>query len=210
MAMPSSERFRESTRGRVLALLRRADRTIEELAVALKLSDNAIRAHMATLERDGLVRQQGVRRGPGAGKPAVVYALSDEGDVQQSRAYAPVLAALLLELSNTHSSEEVEALLGAVGKRLAASAPRSTGDREARVRSAVELLNALGGDAVLEKTKRGYLIRGCGCPLSSAVTQHPGTCEAIRSLLTDITGAEVVERCDRSGRPRCCFTVPAA
>jgi predicted ArsR family transcriptional regulator len=60
-----SPRFLETTRGRVLAHLRRGPATVEELAQALGLTDNAIRPHLTALERDGLVRQTGVRRGPG-------------------------------------------------------------------------------------------------------------------------------------------------
>jgi predicted ArsR family transcriptional regulator len=59
-------RFFETTRGQIVGLLRRGRRTVEELARALGLTDNAVRNHLATLERDGLVRQDGVRRGPGA------------------------------------------------------------------------------------------------------------------------------------------------
>ena len=55
------ERFFESTRGQVLALLRRGPRTIDEMAAALGLTDNAIRAHVAALERDALVLRRGVR-----------------------------------------------------------------------------------------------------------------------------------------------------
>ena len=65
-------RFMESTRGQIVSLLRRSARTVEELAGALGLTNNAIRNHLATLERDGIVRQEGIRRGPGAGKPATV------------------------------------------------------------------------------------------------------------------------------------------
>jgi predicted ArsR family transcriptional regulator len=47
--------FFESTRGRVVTLLRRSGRTVEELARELGLTDNGVRAHLATLERDGVV-----------------------------------------------------------------------------------------------------------------------------------------------------------
>jgi predicted ArsR family transcriptional regulator len=66
-------RFFGTTRGQLTALLRRGARTVEELAASLELTDNAIRNHLSSLERDGLVRQAGVRRGPGAGKPAVLF-----------------------------------------------------------------------------------------------------------------------------------------
>ena len=42
--MPLSQRFFASTRGRIVALLRRESRTVDELAQALDLTDNAVRA----------------------------------------------------------------------------------------------------------------------------------------------------------------------
>ena len=54
------ERFFDSTRGRVVNLLRGKSGTVIELAEALGLTDNAVRAHLLSLERDGLVRQSGV------------------------------------------------------------------------------------------------------------------------------------------------------
>ena len=210
MTILSSDRFRRSTRGKVLELLRRSERTIEELAAALGLTDNAIRAQLSALERDGLVRQHGVRRGPGAGKPALVYTLSNDAEVKMSQAYAPVLGALLEELAGQMTEAQLEALLMAVGRRIAAGSARATGTREARVNSAVELLNALGGDARVEKSGENYLIRGSGCPLSSAVARRPETCSAVQSLLSEVIGASVVESCERGTRPNCCFTVPIA
>src|SRR5688572_13837080 len=114
-------RFLETTRGRVLAHLRRGPATVEELAAALDLTDNAIRAHLTTLDRDGLVRQTGVRRGPGAGKPAALYELAAEAETRFSRAYAPVLTALVEELSSTLPVPEAEALMRKAGSRLGAA-----------------------------------------------------------------------------------------
>ena len=62
------QRFFASTRGQVVTLLRQGHATVEDLARALGLTDNAVRAHLAALERDGLVVQSGLRRG--TGKPA--------------------------------------------------------------------------------------------------------------------------------------------
>ena len=71
-----NRRFLATTRGQVIALLRRGARTVDELAQALNLTGNGVRAHLATLERDGALRQSGIRRGEGAGKPAAVYELT--------------------------------------------------------------------------------------------------------------------------------------
>jgi predicted ArsR family transcriptional regulator len=204
-----SRRFMESTRGQVLGLLRRGARTVEELAGDLGLTDNAIRAHLATLERDGLVKQEGLRRGLGAGKPAVVYEPTAEAKLRLSRAYAPVLAALLEELVERLPDEETESLLAAVGRRLAATVPRR-GTLEGRAREAVTLLNDLGGDASLEPSGAGFLVRGCGCPLSVAVSRRPETCRMVQALLSDITGVPVGQCCHQGSKPQCCFTVPPA
>ena len=41
------------------------------MAAALGLTDNAVRAHLTALERDGVVNAGGVRRAGTAGKPAM-------------------------------------------------------------------------------------------------------------------------------------------
>src|SRR5471030_2667394 len=88
-------RLLDGTRGQMVALLRRSARTVEDLATALGLTNNAIRNHLATLERDGIIRQDGVRRSPGAGKPAIVYDLHPDAEPLLSNAYVPVLRALV-------------------------------------------------------------------------------------------------------------------
>ena len=39
-------------RGRIIALLRRGSSTVEELAAALGVTDNAVRAHLQLIERE--------------------------------------------------------------------------------------------------------------------------------------------------------------
>ncbi|MDP9487804.1 MAG: helix-turn-helix domain-containing protein, partial [Actinomycetota bacterium] len=94
MATHRDERFFASTRGQVVTLLRRSARTVEELARVLGLTDNGIRAHLAALERDGIVRQRGVVR-RGSGKPAYVYGLTSQAEGLFPKAYGPVLRELL-------------------------------------------------------------------------------------------------------------------
>ena len=49
------ERLFKSTRGKILELLRTRECTVNDLAAELRLTDNAVRAHLASLERDRLV-----------------------------------------------------------------------------------------------------------------------------------------------------------
>ena len=115
-----AKRTLETTRGRILALLRRGPRTVDELAQSVGTSDNAVRSHLVALERDALVRRVGVRRGAGAGKPALVYELPPEAEPQFSRAYPPVLAAVLEVLLEELPEERSRELLRHAGRKLAA------------------------------------------------------------------------------------------
>src|ERR671914_2397833 len=101
MATNWGEKFFESTRGQIVTLLRRSGRTVEELAHSQGLTANGVRAHLAVLERDGIVRQRGsVRRGgSGGGKPAYIYELTPQAEDLFPKAYELVLRRLLDVLS---------------------------------------------------------------------------------------------------------------
>ena len=198
-------RFFETTKGRILALLRRGSRTVDELAGALGLTDNAVRIHVGALERDGIVRQRGVR--PTGGKPAYAYEVSPEAERLFTKAYIPVLTQLVGVLAERMPPAELEALLREVGKRLGGNRGPSSGSVRARAEAAATVLTELGGVVDLTETDGRLALRGYSCPLADAVRAHPATCQAAESLIAEIVGAPVRERCDRSGRPRCCFEV---
>src|SRR5439155_23915481 len=65
LGMPATtgddERFFASTRGKIIILLRRSSRTVKQLAEALSVTENAVRAQLTVLQRDGLIQEQTVR-----------------------------------------------------------------------------------------------------------------------------------------------------
>lgn len=206
--MPDNRRPKTSdrTRGRLLTLLREGSWTVDDLADHLGLTDNAVRFHLDALEKAGAVEKSGVRR-LGVGQPAVLYSLSTSGDEAFSKAYAPVLIATLAELRERMTSPELMRLLKRIGQRLARGAGSFSGSLGTRASRASQLLNDLGGVTVVEKKTDGYTIIGRACPLARAVEEDHCVCAAVTSLVADVVGAEVVERCDRSGRPKCRFDI---
>ena len=56
------KRFWSSTRGRVILLLRSAGRTVNDLAAAVGLSDNAVRTHLDRLDAMVLSTPQALAR----------------------------------------------------------------------------------------------------------------------------------------------------
>ncbi len=216
------KRFFAGTRGRILTLLRRESRTVDELAQALELTGNAIRVQLTALERDGFVQQdvqqdQNERRG--VGKPAYLYKLTQRAEDLFPKAHDRVLSHLLNLLTVLMNSEEIEELLRAIGTRMAreegplpgqerernAGAP--TGDMRARLTTAVRILNQLGGLMEIEEHEGSYSICGYSCPLAPLVVEHPNLCKVTQSMLADLVGVSVDKRCERSESLWCWFEV---
>ena len=207
-AMKLDQRFFESTRGQIVTILRGSPSTVEELATQLELTDNAVRAHLATLERDGIVRQSGIRRG--ARKPHFTYALTDEADRLFPKAYDTLLNQLIAVLKTRLNPAEIEDVLREVGRAIAASTPNGHDTTlRSRVLKAMTVLEAIGGSAVLEEQDDKIVIRGNGCPLAAAVNVHPEVCRLAETLVGEIVKAPVVEKCDRESRPQCRFEIDA-
>jgi DeoR family suf operon transcriptional repressor len=208
MSVALNQRFLETTRGQILALIRRGRQTVEELAAALELTDNAVRNHLATLERDSLIQQAGVRRSSGAGKPAVLYQLHPDAEVLFSRAYPSVLTTVVESIVNACPPDQIDELLRDAGRRLARQAGgRATGTLENRVRTAAAALTALGGDVTVAREEGSLRIRGSGCPLSAAVSKQPGLCRAVETMVSEVAGAHARTCCEHGERPRCCFAI---
>jgi DeoR family transcriptional regulator, suf operon transcriptional repressor len=182
--------------------------TLDQLVAEVGLTRTAIRLQLATLERDGAVTRGGVR--PGRTKPSHVYELTGEGEQRLSRAYVPVLTALLHVLADRLPREEFDAVMRDVGRGLLSDRARPRGALRSRAEAASELLNQLGGLTNVEEEGAHLVIRSHGCPLAAAAVNHPETCNAMESLVSEFVGSRVTQQCDRTERPRCCFQIPAS
>ncbi len=199
------ERLTGETQAKLLALLRRSHQTITGLAKALRLTDNAVRTHVAALRRDGIIEDVGTQRDTG-GKPARMYGLTREGEELFPKAYALVLGGLVEQITRQNGRDRAIELLRAVGQDVAAGVPRPP-DAKGRVAAAAEVLRGLGADLDVERTEHGWRLQGYGCPLSAVTPTHPEVCELAEALIERITGRPVTECCERTGRPRCAFRV---
>lgn len=205
MATKLDKRFFDTSRGRIVTLLRGGAKTVSELAAELELTDNAVRAHLLSLERDSLVRQRGVQRG--TRKPHFSYELTGEAESLFPKAYDALLNQLIGVLKSRLTPAALEEVLREVGRSLAANADRRKDGLETRIGDALSALEAIGGAARLEKEDDKLVIRSGSCPLATAVAEHPEVCQLTEALLSEIIGENVRERCDRNGSPRCAFEI---
>ena len=203
------ERFFESTRGRIVTLLRGNNSTVNELAEKLGMTDNAVRAHLATLERDGLIRQGGVQRGHR--KPHFAYELTPEAEHLFPKSYDALLNVLLSVMKERLAPEELVDVLREVGRKAAAdkmATPAIGSDLSVKAEKAVEVLEALGGAPRLEREEDKIIIRSASCPFGAAVEAHPEVCCVAETLVAQITGGRVREKCNKTAiPPRCSFEI---
>jgi predicted ArsR family transcriptional regulator len=203
-----SGRFFPSTPGRIVTLLRRASRTVDDLAQALDLTDNAIRAHLVALERDGLVQPHGTRRS--GGKPAVTYRLTPEAESLFPRAYAQILRAVLGCLAERHGQAEVETVLQTVGRQLASSldARRQGESLDDRIERLRQVWEELGGLAEVHREGDRLLLQEISCPWKDIVVAQPEACQLAVALLQSALETPAVRgRHDRDPEPRCSFEI---
>jgi len=198
----------DPTRARVVAALRRGPSTLDELVTELGLTRTAIRLQLSALERDGDVARRGIKRG--RTKPAIVYELTGSAEQALSRAYVPVLTELLHVLAARLPAAEFDAVMRDVGRGLLSDQGRPRGTLQARVTAASELLHQLGGLTEIDNTGDELVIRSFGCPLAATAVDHPETCSAMESLVSEFVGTGVTQRCDRGDRPRCRFHIPVS
>ena len=201
------ERLFKSTRGKILNLLRARECTVNELADELHLTDNAVRAHLASLERDSLVAQSGFR--PGIRKPHTTYALGPEAEQIFPKAYGRLVSLLMSIFSRQVKPRNLRAGMRVAGRKVAQEhlGGLQGKTRQQRIDAALGILKDLGGAASFREEDGKHFIYGNGCPIAAATANHPEACLLAESLLTKIIGSPVKEHCIRGAVPSCRFEI---
>jgi DeoR family transcriptional regulator, suf operon transcriptional repressor len=200
-----SRKLTEGTSGRLVELLRRGPATIDDLAEALGVTRTAVRAQLTVLMGQGVVELRGFRKGPS--KPARMFGVTVAAEERLSRAYIPVLVALLGVLARRMEPGELDDVMQEVGRKLHLKA---VGTLAHRVEAANELLRTLGALTSVNAEPDGYVIEGQGgCPLGAATSRFPQACSVITSIVSEMVGQPVANCCEEHERRRCCFRISA-
>lgn len=193
------------TRDRLVQLLRLRPRTVEELAAAVGLTRNGVRAQLGALGRDGLVERSGVRHAVGPGKPPQLYRITSRAEAALSAAYPPTLAALVATLADRLEPADLHFMFSATGRRMATA--RTATSNADPADEAKSLLESLGAAVTVHREGGHLMVEGVACPLADAVRHCPESCELVRSLVAAATGAHVITRCEHGNAPRCRFAI---
>ena len=201
------KRFFESTRGRIILSLRGTRKTVNELSAELGLTDNAVRAHLLSLERDRLVEQGDLIKGHR--KPHFSYKLTPEADQLFPKSYHSLFNRMLSVLKGRLTDVFVKDILEETGRSIGATG-NDAGDLDQRVDLALAAIAEVGGSAAAVRSDEGLVIESDGCPFSESVAEHPEVCKLTEAMIQEIVGLEVKETCDRTGPPKCRFRIDPA
>jgi predicted ArsR family transcriptional regulator len=194
-----------SAAGKVLSRLRHGEMTVEELATALRLTDNAVRNQLRKLQATNFVAQAGKR--PGASKPSTLYAITLEGQIQFSTLYLPVLTQFFGVAEGRCSGVQLDSFMIDTGKSLANRYPKPSGGLKHRVNAAAKLLKSFGGVAEVRTRDGTHVIRSRSCPLAALTSENAVACKVLEGLLAEYLTAHVTICCNLEEEPQCCFEV---
>ncbi len=194
--------------GKVLAQLRDGPKTIDELAADLRLTPNAVRNQIRKLVAAHLAEPSGRR--PGVSKPAVLYSITLDGEIQFSTLYLPVLSQFLRVAEGQCAGRQLGTLMSATGKTLAKRYTKPRGTTKRRAHAAAKLLGNFGGLPSVYRSNGHFIIRSKSCPLSVLTVEHRAACRIIQSLISEYVDRPTRICCVRGEDPRCCFEVREA
>ena len=207
-----ADRFFQTTRGKIVAELRtRQTASAADLAAVFGLSPNAVRQQLVLLERDGLVVEKSVRRGPT--KPTLEFSLTREADKLFPQQYDKMLGAVLREVKERYGAPGVEEIFENIARR-AVDKTRirlTATDTEGKLAQLTEVLREGGVSAEYNLIDGGFMLTEHNCPYSGVVAEHPEVCSVIHHVLDETIGGEhrQVESLARGGKS-CKFELKGA
>jgi predicted ArsR family transcriptional regulator len=204
---PLSRLGLSTTKGKILIMLCRGRQTVSELADGLGVSDNAVRAQLQRLQRDGLVAKGGSRRG--VRRPHVEYELTPDAMDVFPRAYEPLVIQVVNVLTERLRAGASRGVLLEAGRRLLREHLGDVRGRTPRQRVAETMKRLNGSRLGIEVSEQSgkTVVRSCSCPIASVVAVQPGVCDLFARLLGEVLGAEVTQRCEKGEAARCRFEV---
>jgi predicted ArsR family transcriptional regulator len=203
----------QTTKHQILELLKRSGAaSVEEASGALSIASMTARQHLLSLERDGLVQSEKVRRA--TGRPHYLYSLTARGDEMFPRRF-DVLASFILDEAGCLTSHDIDGLtpdqkrillIQRAADRLADRyrfpiEGRSLVDR---VVALTRVLHLIGGFAEWLENDDGYEIRDYNCVFASLVCEQEEGCPGHIRLITQLLQWPAQHEVADNGRARCC------
>ena len=201
---------RTSTKSQVLALLRHRPMTVQEMAMRLGVTRNAIIVALQNSEAEGLIRRGGAERTGRAGKPAFHYEIVAESFERISPAYQAI-SPHLLRAGVQDGDGAAGRFLVCVGQSMHAELKshfKVTG--RVGLENTLNFLSSQGAEIEIVPDGKDRIVVSHSCPIGVLVRTDRRICSAIAALLSEATGLEVRDECIYADKLTCRFRLCAA
>jgi predicted ArsR family transcriptional regulator len=213
-AKPMGVKAVSGSKRQIVERLKRAEATAPELAVALQLTEAAVRQHLDALAENGLVTSH-ARPREGRGRPPTVWTLTDLAqDLFPDRhddLTVELIDAVRSALGDEGLDRVIEARHGVQLDAYRRAIPKRGALRD-RVEALARVRTAEGyvAEVVDDPDGRGVVLVEHHCPICTAATSCPGLCRSELELFREVLGPKVtVERTQHvlAGDRRCAYRI---
>ncbi len=191
-------------------LLKEGPMTVRDIQETLGLSSSAVRLHLDTLYREGLVTVETRRQG--VGRPVKVYKLTPKARGALGRGNDALTISLLREVIESEGPEKTRQLLSRVSTRLAREYKRQLRASRLwpRVQELRDLLRKRGVVADIQQREDTIYIYEYTCPYHEVAQEHRLICEMEERFLREVLDAPVtLHDCMVDGAHKCIFAIKA-
>lgn len=211
--MPLEER---STRSQLLQMLKtQGSCSTGDMAKAMGITEMAIRRHIQSMEKDGLIQSSLVRQA--MGRPSYRYSLTRESDDLFPKNYPQLALDLLQELEDQPGgSELIDRMFEGRRDKLEAKyrermQSRSLEQRVAEL-SAIQNVGGYMAEWTEDETEPGtYKLHEYNCPVAQVANRYRQACHCERQLFEQLLDARVERtECLADGGRRCTYAIRAA
>ncbi|GGD54205.1 helix-turn-helix transcriptional regulator [Paenibacillus nasutitermitis] len=203
-------RHEGSTRQTVLLLLKtKGQMRASDLAKHLDVTEMAVRRHLSTLERDGLIKLSVVRQA--MGRPSHVYRLTEQAEHLFPKNYHVLALDLLQELEDDPDTALLVDRLfeGRKRKLMERYAWRMEGKSLTEKVTELAAIQNDGGYMVqLEQDQDGFVLHEYNCPIAQVASRYQQACKCELALFKQLLDTEVERtECLAKGGGKCSYRI---
>jgi len=199
-----------STRKVILTMLKtNGALAVSEMAKQLGITEMAVRRHLNTMERDGLIEAKLVRQA--MGRPTNLYSLTENADDLFPKKYHHLTLDLLSELVADAGADKVDSLFEKRKERLINRYEEQIAGKPLpeRVKTLADIQNSNGYMVDWKATEDGqYVINEHNCPISQVANQYNHACQCELMMFETLLDADVKRvECLVKGGNKCSYVI---
>jgi predicted ArsR family transcriptional regulator len=186
--------------------------SVGEMAKELRITEMAVRRHLNTLERDGLIETKLSRQA--MGRPTHLYSLTMLADDLFPKNYHHLTLDLLGELEAEEGSDMIGRLFERRKEKLFAKYGERMEGKELpeRVTELADIQNKNGYMVQLERQDEGeFVLTEYNCPIAQVAGQYNEACQCELTLFEKLLDADVERtECLTKGGAKCTYVIRKA